>query len=400
MRVVVTVEGRFARTPDGAIWTQTGQDHQFWTGYLAAFDQVRVVARVRDSTAPASDAKRVTGPGVDVWPVPYYIGPYQYLARRPAIGRAIRQAAGDHDAVIMRVPSPIGTILAAARDRRGLPYALEVVGDPDDLFAPGVVDHPLRPLLRQRYVGSLRQQCRAAVGVAYVTDGYLQGRYPAGQGAVSIAVSDVDLAPAAYVPTARGVEQTRHASTLISIGSLEQQYKGIDTLIEALATLVAAGRRLRLVHVGDGRYRSQLQAYARQCAVADRVVFTGSVPAGEAVRQRLDAADLFVMPSRTEGLPRALIEAMARGLPAVGSTVGGIPELLTPEFLVPPDDPARLADTIATVLDHPELMAAASARNLARARDYSARTLTDRRTGYYRSVAEATAGRVTQRSHV
>lgn len=201
MRVVVTVEGRFARTPDGAIWTQTGQDHQFWTGYLAAFDQVRVVARVRDTTAPASDAKRVTGPGVDVWPVPYYIGPYQYLAKRPAIGRAIHQAASDRDAVIMRVPSPIGTILAAARERRALPYALEVVGDPDDLFAPGVVDHPLRPLLRQRYVGSLRQQCRSAVCVAYVTDGYLQGRYPAGQGAISVAVSDVDLATAAYVPT-------------------------------------------------------------------------------------------------------------------------------------------------------------------------------------------------------
>ena len=51
-------EARFARTPDGAIWARTGQDHQFWSGYLAAFDEVRVVARIRDEAEPAAHPQR------------------------------------------------------------------------------------------------------------------------------------------------------------------------------------------------------------------------------------------------------------------------------------------------------------------------------------------------------
>ncbi|MDG4764776.1 glycosyltransferase [Solwaraspora sp. WMMD406] len=396
MRVVVTIEARFTRTPDGAIWTQTGQDHQFWSGYLTAFDQVRAVARVRDVAEPAAEAKRVDGPDVEVWPVPYYLGPYRYLAHRAAIGRAVRASAGPRDAVILRAPSPIGTILAAVRDRLRLPYAMEVVGDPSDLFAPGVVDHPLRPVLRRLYVDRLRRQCRSAVGAAYVTDRFLQSRYPTAPGAVNVAVSDVDLAPVAYVDTARPAAPTRRPTTLISVGSLEQRYKGIDTVIAALAALTATSRAVRLVHIGDGRYRSELVDLARRYGVADRVVFTGALPGGDAVRRELDAADLFVMPSRTEGMPRALIEAMARALPAIGSTVGGIPELLPPGSLVPPDDPGRWADAIAALLDQPERMAADSARNLSRARDFSADLLTARRNAYYRAVAEATAERTGQ----
>ena len=65
------------------------------------------------------------------------------------------------------------------------------------------------------------------------------------------------------------------------------------------------------------------------------------------MRRLLDEADLFCTPSRTEGLPRALIEAMARGLPAMGTDVGGIRELLDRPFRAPPSDPAALAALIA-----------------------------------------------------
>ena len=170
-------------------------------------------------------------------------------------------------------------------------------------------------------------------------------------------------------------------------------YKGIDTLLEALPRLVAAGLDVRLTHLGDGRCRPQLEQLAARLAVVDRVVFAGLLPAGDPVREQLDAADLFVIPSRTEGLPRALIEAMGRGLPAIGASVGGIPELLPAEFLVPPDDPAGLATAIRRLLMDPARMATASADNLVRARDYSADSLRARRESYYRSIADTTQQR-------
>ncbi|MCA2214077.1 glycosyltransferase [Jidongwangia harbinensis] len=390
MRVVVATESRFTRTPDGAVWTREGPAASFFARYLAAFDEVRVVARVADTAIPDPGARRVDGPAVAVWPVPHYLGPRQYLRRRPAVVRAARAAAAPGDAVVVRAPSPLGALLAGARHATGRPYAVEVTGDPYDVFAPGVVRHPLRPVLRRHLTAALRRQCRDAAAVAYVTEGYLQRRYPAAPGARTAVYSSVDLAPDAYVRRPRGARTVPGPPTLVSVGSLEQPYKGVDTLLRALARLHATGTPARLVHVGDGRCRPGLERLAADLGLGGQVHFAGMLPAGEPVRRHLDAADLFVMPSRTEGLPRALIEAMARGLPAVGTTAGGIPELLPPGDLVPPGDDAALAWVVAGHLTSPRRAAAASARNLARARDFADHVLTARRDAFYRALRRAT----------
>jgi L-malate glycosyltransferase len=143
-----------------------------------------------------------------------------------------------------------------------------------------------------------------------------------------------------------------------------------------------------LVFVGDGRYRQQVEAQAKTRGLMDRVSFLGQLPAGEATREQLDRADLFVLPSRAEGLPRAMIEAMARGLPCIGSTAGGIPELLAPEDMVPPDDVAALARKIREVTSDPERMSRSSARNLERARLYHENALREPRNRFYQHVRE------------
>jgi glycosyltransferase involved in cell wall biosynthesis len=97
----------------------------------------------------------------------------------------------------------------------------------------------------------------------------------------------------------------------------------------------------------------------------------------------LDAADLFVMCSLTEGLPKALLEAMARGLPAVGSLVGGIPELLSREALVPPADERRLAEKIMSLARDPEGLTRLSARNFEEASRYRHELLSRLRVEFY-----------------
>jgi glycosyltransferase involved in cell wall biosynthesis len=389
MRVVVPVEARYVRTPDGRVWSHTPPVRTFWDRYLAVFDEVRVVARVLDVDRPPAGALRVDGDGVHVWAVPYYVGPGQYLTRWRSVRRAVRHAAADGDAVIVRAPSPIGTPLAAHRRRRGRPYALEVVGDPAEVFAPGVTGHPLRPLFRPWFTATLRRQCHGAAAVAYVTERVLQATYPPGPHAFTASYSSVELGSSAFVSAPRG-RPDRTGARLVSVGTLEQPYKGIDVLIEAVARLRADGWPVAYVHVGEGRLRPYLQALARRLGVGDVVEFVGALPTGRPVWDRLDAADLFVLPSRTEGQGRALIEAMARGLPAVASAVGGIVELLDRRYLVPAGDPARLAARIASVLRDPAGMAAASAANLARARGFATASLTPRRTAFYRVVREAT----------
>jgi phosphatidylinositol alpha-1,6-mannosyltransferase len=143
----------------------------------------------------------------------------------------------------------------------------------------------------------------------------------------------------------------RPVRRLIAVGTHDQLYKGHDDLIRALALLVARGPDLHLDLMGDGRHHDTLRQLARALRVEDRVTFHGRVNAREDLRQLLDEADLFCMPSRTEGLPRALIEAMARGVPAIGTAVGGILELIEPRFCTRPSDPEALAELIATFAD-------------------------------------------------
>lgn len=396
-RVVVTVEARLVGTPDGAVWSCGPPARSFWDRYLTVFSQVRVVARVRHVEIRPAGAVRVDGDGVTVWPVPHYVGAWQYLLRRQDVVRSVLASVDPDDAVVLRVPSALGTLVASSLDKSGRPYALEVVGDPLGVFAPGVLRHPLRPMLRRWYTSQLRHQCRSAAAVAYITDGYLQERYRPGPGTHTASYSSVDLPESAYVSAPRMGPVTRDGLTLVSVGSLEQMYKGIDTLIEAIALLARDGLPVRLVHVGEGRFRPRLTRLAARRGVAGQVAFRGALPPGESVRAEFDAADLFVMPSRTEGQGRALIEAMARAMPAIGSTAGGIPELLPSECLVAPDDVSGLAAKIRRMLSDPGWQAVASARNLRRARDFSATVLAERRTVYYRLVCETS--RAASRRH-
>lgn len=389
MRVCVTVEERFLRTPDGAVWSYGTAPYSFWRRYLDVFEEVRVIARVAEATTAAATWKRADGEGVTFYPLPSYVGPLQYARRYFSVTRRMRNAVGERDAIIMRISSGIA-LHVERRLVSGRPFGVEVLGDISEVFAPGAIRHPLRPLFRRWFTHHLRRQCQKACAVAYVTNEVLQRRYPPHENAFSTGYSSIELPDAAFAASPRIFSRDSGTFRIIGVGTLEVLYKGFDLLMDAVADCVKNGLDLQLVILGEGRRRLKLQRHTRLRGIEDRVTFAGRLPAGEAVRDELDRADLFVLPSRTEGVPRAMIEAMARGLPCIGSTVGGIPELLADECLVPVGDAAGLARKIREVVLDPGRMTRMSAENLARARDYHASLLTDRRRQFFRFVRQAT----------
>lgn len=398
MNVLISLAQRFDRTPDGAVWTPGPFPQSFWARYLEVFDGVRVMARVRDVPAPAEGWKRADDRLVQFIGLPYYVGPWQYLLKAWQTRRVLRQAAQTTDAIILRVPSMGGAALIPILKRTGHPYAVEVVGDPYDVFSPGAMKHWLRPFFRWYFTSGLRWQCAQASAAAYVTARALQERYPCP--GYSVGFSDVELPESAWVAAPRAVDLANRLHTLVTVGTLEQLYKAPDVLIDAVAIAVRQGLDLRLVLVGDGKHKPELQSRAESLGIGARVHFLGNQPA-EGVRAALDAADLFVLPSRQEGLPRAMVEAMARALPCVGSTVGGIPELLPPADLVAPGDAAVLANKIREILTDPHRLAQMSAANLATAQDYREDVLRQRRLAFYQTIKEQTAAwRAGCRKHV
>lgn len=390
MNVIVVLEHHFLQTPDRAVWTQTMFPYSFWVRYLDVFDRVKVVARMSKVNEIPPNRKRADGEGVIFASVPDYTGPLQYLLRAMQVKQAVRNALNENDAVILRVGSQLANDIEPLLRQTNHPYGVEVVADPYDVFAPGSVRHPLRTFFRWMFTRRLQQQCDRACAAAYVTERALQQRYPSGNNAFTTHYSSVELPEQAFVTFPRSLKLIMHPLTLITVGTLDQLYKAPDVLINAVAVCVEAELDLKLVLVGDGKHREELETQVAKLNLGDRICFLGNLPAGEAVRSQLDRADLFVLPSHQEGLPRAMIEAMARGLPCIGSTVGGIPELLAPEDMVPPGNVTALANKICEVVTHPKRMAQMSARNWQKAKDYREKVLRDRRIAFYRYVRDTT----------
>jgi glycosyltransferase involved in cell wall biosynthesis len=146
------------------------------------------------------------------------------------------------------------------------------------------------------------------------------------------------------------------ARVILSVGRLSPE-KGHADLLAAMRLLLRAHPQLaiRLILVGDGIDRSSLERVAAASDLASSVIFAGHC---QNVWPYYSLADVFALPSRSEGSPNALLEAMAAGVPIVACKVGGVPETVedgSSALLVPRAKPAAMASALARVLEDPAL---------------------------------------------
>ena len=155
--------------------------------------------------------------------------------------------------------------------------------------------------------------------------------------------------------------------TILAVNRLIHR-KGLDVLIDAFRGLRAdGGPPVRLVIVGDGNLRQSLEAYVERERMSATVEFMGAVPHAE-IAQYYRQADIFVMPSRAEGMSNAILEAMASGLPIVCTDTGGTLELVKDNGLVVPvDDPFALRSALSRLVAGRELRASMGMRSRRRA---------------------------------
>ena len=146
---------------------------------------------------------------------------------------------------------------------------------------------------------------------------------------------------------------------LLSIGRLVHQ-KAIDEIIRALTRLP---QHIHFLAVGDGPERDMLELLAQELGVEKRVKFAGHVDRSETAKYRA-ISDIFVLPSRSEGMGISLVSAMASGLPVISTQEGGIADFLfdakrnpdkeTTGWAVNKDDPEQIVQAVEDILAHPE----------------------------------------------
>ena len=380
MDLIFITECRFYKTQSGKYYADDmSYNNELWKRYLNNFEKVNVIARVFESNEVFDESLLVDT--VNFLPIIGFDNIGSFLKNLSVVRKQIKKYLDSSSVTIVRGAGPLGYISSVLCRKNNIKYGIEVIGDPYDVYAPGVIQHPLRPILRKLFTYFQVNAVKHADAVIYVTKHSLQRRYPASKKAFSTFASDVFIDSSNLLKAPRKFKVGKIIN-LISIGSLNQMYKSPDILIKAVKILSERGIESSLTWLGDGKYMNQMKDLVAELNINENVEFAGSVSAIE-VRKHLDNSDIFLLVSRTEGLPRAVVEAMARALPCIGTNVGGIPELLDSSVLVETESPEAIAEKIEYFLNNNDFVESQSKINLENANDYSFDKLDSKRKEFY-----------------
>ncbi len=343
-RILIASDVRGVRTEAGVATTHPAGLYSNFLTVAAPFRSGTVISRdATDSRATQSPGGLMTGELVSYRGVPDY-GSFAGLARTaPATALTVWRALREHDVAYVRLPEPLSIIVGMLALIRRRPLVVNMVADPRTLGGDGG-----RSAVRWLLTRATSYLVRRAAGVIYVTQHQLQKHFPCPPSVPALVRSNVRIDEVADQPR----PAPKAIARLLTVGVNSGLAKGQDLVIEAVALLRHEGLPVELELVGGGDRTDWLRRRAQELGVTEFVTLRGHLDDPAEVRAAYDSADVFCLPSRSEGLPRAMVEAMARGLPSVGSRVGGIPELV-PEHrlmrrLTASDLAARVRELIST----------------------------------------------------
>lgn len=355
------------RKIDGDYYSTGGLSDEVLSRYVNIYGEITVVARVIFEKKIGERYSKISNPKVRI------------VERKTLNNFQFNELVINSDYIISRLPSKIGSEVVRIALKNKKKYLLEMVACPWDAFW----NHSfLGKTIAIPIFLVTRLQTRLADYTLYVTNNFLQRRYPTK--GKSISCSDVSLNPDNLFSLDQRLKHiNNHAGRYIlgTIAAMDVKYKGQEYVIKAIGKLREAGIdkfEYQLVGNGDTSY---LEKIVSDNNLADRITFLGGLPHSQ-VFVWLDKIDTYIQPSKQEGLPRALIEAMSRGLPCMGSTAGGIPELLEEDMVFPKGDYDALSIILKNLDD--EILYSKAIRNYKVSKLYSNEVLTNKRNNFYR----------------
>ncbi|QWI13766.1 glycosyltransferase family 4 protein [Bacillus mycoides] len=346
--------------------------------YTEIFEEVTIISRhkeidVLDAKLTLASTERVKF--IEISNFKSIKNNLKFFAAKKIIEREIESC----DALIARLPSSIGSLAVSLSKKSKKPYLIELVACPWDAYW----NHSLKGKIIAPYTFmATRNHVKSASNVIYVTNEFLQRRYPTR--GTQIGCSDVALPQLNNETLERRLEKTNHiikGNPLIlgTTAAVDVKYKGQQYVIEAISLLNKRGYNFEY-HIVGGGDNSFLKSVAKKHGVLDKVKFLGSM-SHEKVFEYLDNIDIYIQPSKQEGLPRALVEAMSRGCPSIGSTTGGIPELLNEKFIFSKGSVKDICEKLEKM--DKESMCKEARRSFEKAKEYDYYKLDSKRKAFY-----------------
>lgn len=368
---------------NGKYYARNQERYDFFQRYLRVFDKLRLAVRCVEVNDVAKAGIELDDPRIEVVHIPSFSGPKEYALSYFKIGKAISEIAEDCDAAIIRLPSTIGQRVAHKVMKAGIPYAVEIVYDATDGAANS--KSFIERMLWKRIDKDMLAITHKADGVSCVTERFLQKHYFSKKPNVFVSNYSSLALDKSFFSSVRSYPE----KDVLTIAHVANQVdyntrKGHIQLIQMIKMLKERGTIANIVFVGSDYHNgiSQLKSYAEEMGVSNLVSFTGRVGRSE-LSSILETSDLFVFPTAAEGLPRVVIEAMAKGLPCVISNVSGNPELVAKDMLVDYMDVKALADKTENLIKTPSKYVAVSEENFLKSQQYEASVLEARRDVFY-----------------
>ena len=345
--------------------------------YCSAFGKVILCSRVRTAEEPEETLIDIT----------------DYIERVVRIDSLLAVLTGNCkknicdeikkvDLVIARLPSLIAYRAIDYAKKNGKPYFAESMTCPWDAFW----NHGFSGKLIAPYMYfKMKNVVKDSNYALYVTDEFLQKRYPCkcrstSASNVRLTASDDEILNKRL---ARIEAFDENNIKIMTSASVDVIHKGHKYVIKAMGKLKKQGINVTYYAVGSGD-RSRLMNIAKKCGVLEQMVFMGFCT-HDVVFEQLDNIDIYIQPSLQEGLPRAMIEALSRGCPALGAKTAGIPELVNPECVFKRKSAAGIVNAIKRISCKDKLLKSAK-ENFEKAKEYSDANLNKKRNSYYEYV--------------
>lgn len=376
------------KTPDGEYYTPAIYDKNFFQRYLNVFSQVFVLAKTKYvNEISRENYIHVNFEGVQIIELPWYKGVKELLTNFNKILGVVSSCSRNCDCLVLRVAQIESFLVYLAGSFKNKPYALEVVNDPSTFVDINVFFRIASTLL-------LKIMCKRADGVSYVTSAVLQKKYPCEvlntsdkKNRFYSSYSSIDLDKQfVFEPK---IYKRPDVLKLVHVANvIDGESKGYKTVIKVVKKLNEEKINTIITFIGDGPGVVFLKNFVKKEHLENKVYFVGRIHEKNKYTEKLRNADIFVFPSKYEGLPRVLIEAMACGLPCLASPVGGIVELLDKEYLIPSDDVFSYVAKIKKLIENHELLTKMSMDNVFTAKMYSKERLEIIRNEFYRKLLD------------
>lgn len=388
MKKILFVHDHLFYDLNGKIYSSGGLSRTVWERFENFYDEIEVIARGKKISEPVPGLVETEHKKVKFNLLYEVSGGKDYYTKADIIKNKLEKSVIKSDRVVIRLPSSIGLYCVEICKKHKIKYVSEVVGCIwDSTWNYGSL---LGKIIAPYLYFKTKKAIRNSLACMYVTQFFLQKRYPNSSN-LNIYASNViidDFEQSVLENHINLLNSEKNSLNLGLIGFLNAKYKGFDVAIKALRNVIdQSGLNIKLYIVGGGDDK-YVKGLIKQYNLDENVIIVGRLKAGEEVFRFLDTLDIYIHPSKQEGLPRSVIEAMGRGCPVLASSIAGIPELLDNEFLHKPGDYNKLSEQIISIIKDKNQLIEMSKKNFSKSKEYTNEILTERRFNYWSKISK------------